>query len=302
MSSRNFILIVGLALFLMWYVSDWAYKTLYLAPRQELGNEITKLSGEIATGRNNLADMTLSNQQNFGFYSRTLPPVPNEAQSQYSFWLLELLLYSGFESNHNHVTPRSPVRVPTGWSYQFNVQSTGTLAQLSYFLFEFYYAPFLHRISTITLAPVEGKPEQLTFSMAINALALNTYPYQPMNRMPTGYIQRLQNDLAAYQVIENRNLLQTARGGIDRADYTFFTGIVEIGNQKEVWFSVRTDDSRITAKLGAPVQSGSFSGRLVEILDQDIVLDRNGERWLLTAGESISQAFALPPETAEVNE
>ena len=194
------------------------------------------------------------------------------------------------------------MRVPTGWSYQFNVQSTGTLAQLSYFLFEFYYAPFLHRISTITLAPVEGKPEQLTFSMAINALALNTYPYQPMNRMPTGYIQRLTNDLAAYQVIENRNLLQTARGGIDRADYTFFTGIVEIGNQKEVWFSVRTDDSRITAKLGAPVQSGSFSGRLVEILDQDIVLDRNGERWLLTAGESINQAFALPPETAEVNE
>ena len=304
MTSRNFILIVGLALFLVWYVSDWAYKSLYREPRERLDSETQKLSDEIATWRNNLAAMTLSNQQNAGFYYRTLPPNRNEAQSQYSFWLLELLLYTGFENNH--VNPVSPIRVPSGASYQFNVQCVGTLSQLSYFLFEFYYAPFLHRIMSMTLAPpVEGKPGQLTISMTINALALNTYPYSPPlgNQMPTGYMPRLAfNDWAMYQVITERNLLQTARGGIDWADYTFLTGIVERNNQTEVWFSVRTDDSSITAKLGDTVRSGSFSGRLVEILYNDIVLDRNGERWLLTVGESLNQAFALPPETAGKNE
>ena len=303
MPSRNFILIVGLTLCLVWYVSDWAYKSLYWEPRERLGSETQKLSDEIATWRNNLAAMTLFNQQNAGFYYRTLPPNRNEAQSQYSFWLLELLLYTGFENNH--VNPVPPIRVPSGASYQFNVQCVGTLSQLSYFLFEFYYAPFLHRITSMTLAPVDGKPEQLTISMTINALALNTYPYSPPlgNQMPTGYISRSAfNDWAMYQVIAERNLLQTARGGIDRADFTFLTAILKIDHQTEVWFSVRTDDSLIKAKLGDPVRSGSFSGRLVEILDQDIVLERNGERWLLTTGESLNQAFALPPETAGRNE
>jgi hypothetical protein len=141
--------------------------------------------------------------------------------------------------------------------------------------------------------------------MTINVLALNTYPYPPPlgNQLPTGIVPRSAfNDLAMYQVIAERNLLQTARGGIDQADFTFLTAIFEINNQKKVWFSVRTDDSRIEAKLGDLIRSGSFSGRLVEILDYDIVLDRNGERWLLTAGESLNQAFALPPETAGKNE
>ena len=164
----------------------------------------------------------------------------------------------------------------------------------------------------MTLRPIEGNAEQLEFSMTINALvmdlrtfhtmvnglAMNVQYYPPTNQLPTGFIPRLAfNDLTAYQVISERHLLQTARGGIDRADYTFLTAILEIGNQTEVWFSVRTDDTLIKARLGDTIRSGSFSGRLVEILDQDIVLDRNGERWLLTTGESLEQAFALPPET-----
>ena len=318
MPSRSVIMVVGLALFLTGYVAYWAYQTQYQKPRQQLGGEITKLTGEIEGGRNNLAAMTLFNTQNMGFYYRSLPQAQNDVNSQYTFWLLELLLYSGFENSH--VTPpASPVRLPTGASYQFTftVRCTGSLSQLSYFLFEFYYAPFLHRITSMTLRPIEGNTEQLEFYMTINALVLdmqvfyamvnalglNIPYYPPVQQLPQGFLPRLAfNDLTAYQVISDRNLLHTARGGIDRADYTFLTGIVETGNQTEVWFSVRTDGSLIKAKLGNLVQSGSFSGRLAEILEQDIVLDRNGERWLLTAGESLNQAFALPPETAERNE
>ena len=330
MPSRNIILIVGLALFLVGYVFHWAYHSLYLEPRERLGNEITRLSGEIEAGRGSHAAMSQFCQQNMGFFYRTLPQTRNDAQSQYSFWLLELLLYSGFEENH--VNPvANPIAVfPFGWNFQFNIQSTGSLEQLSYFLFEFYYAPFLHRITSMTLAPTDGNAEQLSVSLTVNALALDLglfhtmdnalglqVPFFPLpNQLPTGWtVSRLAfmpqsathenftaEQFALYRIIANRNLLQTARGGIDRADFTFLTGIVELDGQTEAWFSVRTDDSRITARLGDPVQSGSFSGRLVEILDRDIVLERDGERgkerWLLTTGESLNQAFALPPETS----
>ena len=167
----------------------------------------------------------------------------------------------------------------------------------------------------MTLIPIEGSTEQLTFHMTVNVLALDTRTmywmihalkmdpssFPPMLLMPTGYVPRLaSSDLAAYQVISDRNLLQTARGGIDRADYTVLTGMIYgTGGDTEVWFTVGTNDSRITAKLGDQIQSGSFSGRLVEIVDQDIVIvDREGKRWLLSVGERLNQAFALPPETA----
>ena len=300
--SRNSILIVGLTLFLVWYISSWAYQTLYIEPRQRLGNEIEKLSGEIATGRNNLTMMTQFFSQTSGFYVRSLPQIPNDARSLYSFWLLELLQYSGFEDNH--VVDNSPSRLQFSRDYRFSIQCTGSLSQLSRFLFEFYYAPFLHRITTMTLTPIEGNTEQLSFSITINALGLYPRqandPYPLMNQIPTGWISRLvSNDLTSYQTIADRNLLQTAKGGIDRADYVFLTGTPKIGEQKEAWFTIRTDNSGIRTKVGDPIHIGSFLGKVVEILDQDIVLDRNGERWLLTIGECLNEAFALPPETAE---
>lgn len=307
MSLRNYILIAGLTLFLVWYASNWAYKTLYLAPRQQLSAEIQKLSDEIATRKNNREIMDQFNKQNGMLYYRTLPQSPNAALSQYSYWLLELLLYC--ELDDNHVNYSQPVGIPSlrqpgaivGANYQFTIQCTGSLSQLSYFLFEFYHAPFLHRIASLTLKPVEGDAEKLVFYLTINALTLNTSPYpSPLgDQLPTGFIPRLaSNDLTTYQVIAGRNLLQTAKGGIDQADYTFLTGIVGLGNQTEVWFSVRTNDTTVKKKLGDQIQFGSFSGKIVEIFARDIVLDREGTRWLLSSGESLNQAFALPPETA----
>ncbi|MDR0328085.1 MAG: hypothetical protein LBI05_07315 [Planctomycetaceae bacterium] len=304
MTLRNIILIIGVSLFLLWYVGNWAYQTQYVEPRKQLGDEITKLSGEIERGKNMRDERAKFNEQNLMFYFRSLPRVPNDARSQYNFWLLELLQYSGLESPS--VADNDPALIPLGADYRFNIQCTGTLSQLSYFLFEFYYAPYLHRFTSITMTPTEGNREKKTFVMVVDALALRPRdendPYPLLNQLPAGEgwnIPRLVfNDPAAYQVIENRDILQTAKGGIDRADYTFLTAILLLDDQTEIWFSVQTDDSLIKAKLGDTINSGSFTGKIVEIHEQDIVLDRNGARWLLTTGESLHDAFALPPETA----
>ena len=303
MTLRNLVLIVFLALFLTWYVSDWAYKTLYLEPRTELSGEIEKYSQDIVLQRQRLDGARQFHSQHVGYYYRSLPRIPNDARSQYSFWLLELLQYGGFEDIRVDTSP--PVRIPLGGDYRTSIQCTGSLAQLSYFMFEFYNAPFLHRLTSLTLSPMEGNAERMTFSMTVNTLTLDARynPYQAtINQLPKGRISRLSaHDLTPYQVIAERNLLQTARGGVDRADYTFLTAIIH-GDPTEVWFSVRSDETLIMAQLGTPVHSGSFSGRIVEIHDQDIVLDRNGSRWLLSVGEGLNEAFALPPETAEPNE
>ena len=301
MTLRNLILIVFLVLFFGWYIASWAYNTQYLEPRTTLTAEIDELSQQIVQGETNLAAMKQFNEQaqrTYWLYPRSLPPASNDAR-QYSFLLLEMLQYSGLENNDVRDYP--PTFVPLGADYRFQVQCTGTLSQLTSFLAEFYSAPFLHRLTFLTLTPMEGDTGILTFSMTINVLAMNSQfnPYPVTNQLPGGwYYPRLSSgDLSAYHIIEERNLLQVAKGGIDRADFTRLTGLPQIGGQTEAWFSVQTDDTRIRAKLGDTIRSGSFIGRIVEIHEQDIVLDRDGARWLLTLGESLHQAFALPPET-----
>jgi hypothetical protein len=296
MTLRNIILITGLTLFLLGYIGYWAYKVQYLAPREQLGAEITKLSGEIEGYKQGIATMTHFNGQYQWHYNRSLPRIQNDARTQYLIWFLELLQYSGMENNR--VETSAPTRVVPGWNYRVSVQCEGSLSQLSHFLFEFYYAPFLHRLTSLTLTPMAGNTERLTFSMTINALSLNS-PF-PATSLPKGYLPRLAyNDFNVYQTIANRNLLQVARGGIDQADYTVLTGLPQIGNQTEIWFTEQLDDTLAKKKLGDMIYAGSFVGRIVEVFDDDIVIDRNGSRWLLSVGESLKEAFALPPESGE---
>ena len=314
MTPRNLILIILLSAFLLWYVGNWAYTTQYLDPRNELTADINTLSQQIEWGEDNLAARRHFNKQNFWWYHRSLPSTPNDVR-QYSFWLLEVLQYYGFENNR--VEDFAPTRFPPiGADCRFQVRCTGSLEQLSYFLAEFYTAPFLHRITSMTLTPTEGSEEILDFSITINALAMDARfnPFrdannQVSNQLPTGWFPRLMfNDLAFYQVIADRNLLRTARGGIDRADFTHLSALHLINGQKEAWFRVLTDPDGTPptrARLGDTIRFGSFEGRIVEIHDLDIVIDRGGERWLLSVSGNnnrLSDAFALPPETAEVIE
>ena len=153
----------------------------------------------------------------------------------------------------------------------------------------------------MTLTPMDEEAKQVTFSMTVNVLALRYYPYAASEQVPQGNIQRLalpRSDWVSYKTaIADHNFLRATKGGVDRADYTVLTGLPVIDGQTVVWFKVQIDDTDMKATLGDTIQVGSFSGRVVEILDQDIVIDRGGSRWLLEIGEHLKDAFALPPES-----
>jgi hypothetical protein len=154
----------------------------------------------------------------------------------------------------------------------------------------------------MAMAPVEGKEEQVAIALTIDVLALRPEsaqsPYPSPNQLPTGYIQRLKSrDLTTYQVIAERNLLQAARGGVDRADYTYLTAMNLIDGEPEIWLTVRTDESVVKVKRGDSVRIGSFRAQVTDIFEQDVLFDRDGMSWLVGLGDCLNQAFALPPES-----
>lgn len=293
-----------LAIFFAWYGLNWAYKNLYKEPRIRLGGQIAQFKQNIENGKRNTALMQQFADQNLLLYSRSMPRVPNEVRTQYTFWFLELLKFCDVQDGD--VKSDNPTRTAfAGWNYRFHVRGNCSLDQLSRLLFEFYNVPYLHRITALSITPVEGKEGRITLSMTVDTLSIPPrYPNDPyplsnqLPQLPSGRLPRLAStDLATYRVIADRNLLQAAKGGVDRADYAYITAINQIEGQTEVWITVRTDNSILKTTKGDFVRVGSFRAKLVDIIEEDLVFERDGMRWLLTLGDCLNQAFALPPES-----
>ncbi len=299
---RNVIMLGLLAVFFAWYGVSWAYQSLYKEPRLRLNQKITQLRQGIDAKKKNIAYMQQFYATNWPLYTRSLPRVQNDVRSLYTFWLLELLKFcdvEGTDVNSDNATRTNF----GGFNYRFHVRGVCSLDQLSRLLFEFYYAPFLHRITAMTVTPQE-KSEKVVVSLTIDGLSIPpralSDPYPLTNQLPTGqYYRRLASDkLETYHVIAQRNLLQAARGGVDKADYTYLTGINWIDGEPEAWFSIRTDGSVLKPKLGEQISIGSVRATVREITDEDVVIDRDGSLWLLTLGDCLNRAFALPKEAA----
>jgi hypothetical protein len=118
--------------------------------------------------------------------------------------------------------------------------------------------------------------------------------------------------LDAYQPIMERNLFAIADAGTDPADHTVLTGVNYVDGVPEAWFTTRTDGKTLRLRVGDKlIQDGdqirksdpqgevgliTEIGRVAQMRDSDLILERDGERWLLTIGETLAQAYVLPPE------
>ena len=301
-NARNYVMLGLLAVFFVWYGTTWAYRSLYKEPRERLHGQIAQLRQEVDAKKNNIAVMQQFNERHLILYARSLPRAPNDVWSLYTFWLLELLKFCDIETPDVSGDNRTRSNVG-GYNYRFHIRGVCSLDQLSRLLFEFYYVPFLHRITAMNIVPQENS-EKVAISLTIDGLTIDPpsaqYPYPLTNQLPLGwYYPRLaSHQLEPYHVIADRNLLQAVRGGVDKADYTFLTGVHRIDGESEAWFSIRTDGSVIKAKVGEQIAVGSMRATIREILNDDVVLDRNGSLWLLTLGECLNEAFALPGEAA----
>ena len=100
--------------------------------------------------------------------------------------------------------------------------------------------------------------------------------------------------------------------GTGPARRAFLTGVANVNGVPEAWFTTRPDGETLKLRVGdkliqygdqirksdGPEEPGLSTeiGRVAEIKDSGLVLERNGERWRLTIGETLAQAHALPSE------
>jgi hypothetical protein len=290
---RQKILLGILGIMLLYFGGEWAWRHAVQGPldlrrsrADRLQNELEKREKELARARAAVKDLA-------AFEEQSLPSDPQVARSLYRAWLLQLVTKVGFVNRN--VEAGEPVgRRGLFQSITFTVQGRGTLGQLTRFLYEFYRAGHLHQVRSLAITPLSN-PGQLDLSLVIEALVL------PLAEEKDQLSQSVSDRLAwekfeDYAAIPRRNLFGST-GTSDPTDHAFVTAIQYVNGRPEVWLTLRTEDKVVKLKPGESFQVGQFAGKVIEIEGDDVVLEEaDGQRWLVSFGESLAQAFALPGE------
>lgn len=294
LQHRKKILLAILGLMLAFYGSDWMW-SLVTEPLQSQRQKQQTLAKDIARRELEVAKARKATKTLAAWATESLPAEPQVARSLYQAWLLELVSRAGLSSPS--VDSTQPGARNGYVSITFSLQARGTLQQWTQFLYEFYRAGLLHQIRALAITPIAQR-EQLDISLSIEALILpgaeqsEVLSEQTADRLA---FERLQE----YQPIVVRNLFGGGAAA-DPTDQTYLTGIHAVNGEPEAWFTLRyqTDPERAVVKLrrGQRLVIGQFQAQVVEIAEDDVILEADGEHWLVGLGENLGEAFALPAE------
>ena len=181
------------------------------------------------------------------------------------------------------------------------------MEQLYRFLYEFYWTSFLHRITVLDIQPIENST-QLHFSLVLESLTLWYKPtpqfaYPLTDKLPLSVnpIRKLASGpFKAYSDTSNMELFRVVRRGIDNADYAILTGTPSITGDDGITtpislWKIETEGKTLRLKIGDSVTIGSFNGTVDDISDDLVILrQNNGFRWVVSLGDRLSDAVAVP--------
>ena len=303
---------VGLAAVLLvmvaYFGSEWALD-LVQGPLQAAHSRRTKLERDIEQRETSLRRLREAGKVLAQWEDQSLPADLEVARSLYQAWLVELVDDVGLTSPS--VTSSEPsARGGLYRTLAFSVRGRGTLDQLTKFLYAFYQTDLLHQVRSLTITPLQ-RSDALDLSFSIEALSLT--PVRDERAKPAAAPPPSENvfaqfrrrawrvserlafaELDPYGVIVRRNLFGLG-GGFDPTDLTYLTSVTEVDGQPEIWFTNRATDEVMRLRAGDQLELGPLSFRLAEVHAADVIIEIDGERWLLSPGDKITDAHALPP-------
>ena len=307
---RKHILAAVFGAMLLFYVGDWLLDNVLTGPLQTRRAKTARLQREIKKKEDELARAREAGKRLAVWETQSLPSDTEVARSLYQAWLIELVDEVGLSSPS--VNSGEPVsRKGMYHSMSFSVRGRGTLQQLTRFLFTFYRADLLHQIRTLNITPL-GRSDKLDLSISIEALVLpeagpkdrgagdaeedQETVFEEFRERAWRDSDRLASlNLADYHPIVRRNLFGVG-GSPDATDHAYLTAVNYVDGQPQAWFTLRASDTILKLRKGEGFEIGQFAGTIIEIEGSDVVIESEGERWLLTLGENLAEAYALPPE------
>jgi hypothetical protein len=292
--SRQKIMLAVVGVLLVLQGGDWALTNLIEGPMQVRQAQRAQLEKRIKDRKAELARVRSEGKVLDVWEAQSLPSNPDAARTLYRAWLQDLVTDCRLEDRNvdagSAVNHRGLYK-----SINCSVRGRGSMQTVTNLLYKFYNAPHLHRIQSVSLKP-RTETSKVDVAMTVEALILPTATRK--DELAKGKMTRLASaQLEDYDPFIERNVFGfPTKAGIDPAQYAYLTAIIASNGEPQAWFTLRNADKVLKRSLGQEISVGDVSATIVEIMDSEVVLGLGEERWLLTVGENLTEAFALPPE------
>jgi hypothetical protein len=305
LSNREKILALAVACL----VGLWGVKVLY--GRYQKGQDNRRAQIQAAEDELNKLKLTLkegerADRRMKAWQKRSLPSDREKALSLYKDWLLDTAKDSGL--NVDDIQPAARPTMSTGFrAIGYQLEATGSLADLVKMLYAFYSSPQLHQITRLRLQrPVGGSDLQV--SLEAEALILPGAP--ATGNLPDGESKRLklanveayqkslgERDLASvYKPPRSQQETPTAPPAppkFDDAEQAYFTSTVGTGDVLQAWIHVRTTGETLKLNAGEPVKVGALEGQIVSVERWSLVFQTGDKKFLVPIGHSLRKGKSL---------
>lgn len=285
------------------------YSKEYIKPRAEIAEKKVAIENQIQMGKTQSEQWTKQTEQLKSLYTRSFPTVPSKAGTEYQIWLTQMLEFCNIRDAKVEVGRFSQPRPGYTSTQQFLVTGQFSLLDLTQFLYEFYWTPFLHRIGTFNIIPQENT-DLLQVQMTIEGMAIyykedRSQPYPLADKLPLDterVRQTVSGPFAAYRPMGDMEIFRAVKTGVDSTNYAKLTGtpiVTDEGGQptKFARWYLGSEGRTQTYKEGDRMTVGAFDAT-VEDIDSDIgmVLLRqsSGRLWAVPLGYNLSEAVAIP--------
>jgi hypothetical protein len=253
-----------------------------------------KEDAEFALARGERAKMRLND-----WAKRSLPTDRDVAKSLYQDWVRTQLTAAGLTVEQLVDRPVSRRETNFG-ELSLEARASGTLEQFTDFLYKFYAAPHLHRISTTTLTPSENG-QKVTAIVGIDALILADATRKA--ELASGDERKLARTVDEYKsTINGRNLFapHTPGSGPDAglANSAKVSTIMSDGlGGYHVWITTENPPKTHKFKTGDKVEFGTFTGTLIEIDMRHAVIETANGKVEVKLGQTLGQATPVEAKT-----
>ena len=291
MENRQKYLLLAFGAMVVLTVGDRLWTSMYARPLEVAERSVTQLTAEIEEGKLRLRRAKRDSARLDQLREVSLPEDVEAARTFYQGWLTDAadaVEFDGVRVDSN------PPKTYDGYRLlPFSLRCSGTLEQLTAWLYDFYQAPIMHHIGTLTITPVAGS-RRLSLNLAIEALAVDGT--ENRETLPPGASDQLADgQLDAYDPIVRRNFF-SASGGVAATAYTALTAIVSVDQFPEAWFTNLLEDKVVQVRVGERFRVGVLDCQVEQISVRDVILVVDDQRWLLTIDDRLADAIALPPE------
>ncbi len=281
-------LLMLLALWGLFFTGDSRSDDRLLEDRKNLQAELEKKEKVLAVARRDARRLAEWRRRSLPAYAS-----PTVAPSLYQDWLLTLAQNANIrhlrieykESSARRVEVKDAAARPE--VFAFTLHGRASLADLTGFLYNFYSAGHLQQIRQMVLKPQENSRE-LDVSLAIEAMALPDAQNKDQLSKEPGHGLRFAKLEDYRDPITKRDLFTAGARSVDRAEYTFVTGITEVNGTRQVWLFDRMAGKKWILGEGGDFQVGDAHGTVKTIAStREATLEFDGHRRRYHEGDNL---------------